>query len=114
MKKRKPVHKMLAFLLSVTMLPVVFPLKNAQAAAGTLMTVDFEDYEVGVICEATDSTGTVETTFGDNIYYKLFPGDKLEIAEEDGNKYLRFTRVSSESANSYVMYWYKWRKSLVD
>ena len=101
MEKRKSIHKMLAFLLSVTMLPVVFPLKNAQAAAGTLMTVDFEDYEVGVICEATELTNAMVG----NIRYELYPGDKVEIAEENGNKFLKFTRGDlTNTNNSYVAY----------
>ena len=102
MKKRKSIYKILAFLLSVTMLPFVLPMQNANAASTTVFTEDFQGFEPGVLCAAT--TEKIIGQIG-KLYYELYPGDKLEIVqEENGNKYLKFTRGSESSSNSYVMY----------
>ena len=105
MKKRKSIHKILAFLLSVTMLPFVFPFQNVEAANKTMFVEDFEDWEVGTIIAAT-STQTSATVVG-RISYQLVAGDKLEIAqEENGNKYLKITRVDDSTSKSHIKYYF--------
>ena len=61
---------------------------------------DFEDYNVGVIYDATEA---VVKRIG-SFYIGFFPGDKLEIAEENGNKYLKLTRTSDSADSTYVTY----------
>ena len=70
----------------------------------TLFTEDFESYEVGTIIEATSDQSS-STRVG-NIDYQLRTGDKLEIAEENGNKYLKITRASESSTNSHIKYYF--------
>jgi len=64
---------------------------------------DFEDYEVGVI-KAIPESGSYATGKIGNIEYSLYPGDKIEIAEENGNKYLKFTRESDGTSSSSLRY----------
>ena len=93
-----------AAVLSIAVFSGLLPQRTVKAAVVELFVEDFESYEAGVIAEAeTDQTSV--TTVG-NIDYQLCAGDKLEIAEEDGNKYLKITRASESSTNSHIKYFF--------
>lgn len=100
MKNKKTIHKLVALLLSISMIPALSPIKGAEAASKNLFCENFESFEAGVIKEATEH---VTGNFG-NIHYELYTGDKIEIVEDNGNKYLKFTRKSTSVNNSYVVY----------
>lgn len=63
---------------------------------------DFEDYDVGIIRKVPEN-GYYGETVG-NLKFSLYPGDILEIAEENGNKYLKLTRGSTNTTGTYVQY----------
>ena len=91
-----------AALLSIAVFSGLLPQRTVNAAVVELFVEDFEGYEVGTIVEA-ESDQTTSTKVG-NIEYQLCAGDMLEIAEEDGNKYLKITRPSESSNNSHIKY----------
>ena len=72
--------------------------------SNNLFTEDFESYSVGTIVEAASDQSS-STRIG-NIDYQLRAGDKLEIAEENGNKYLKITRASESSTSSHIKYYF--------
>ena len=102
MRKTK---KILTCLLVIAMLPTVAVKWQSTAEANSvLFTEDFESYTVGTIIEAASDQST-PTRVG-NIDYQLRAGDKLEIAQENGNKYLKITRASTSSTDSHIKYYF--------
>ena len=71
-----------------------------------LFTEDFEGYEVGTIIEAQSDQSSVTTALDGRIGYQLKTGDKLEIAEDNGNKYLKITRASTSTSYSRYAYYF--------
>ena len=104
MKNLRPIKKITATVISISVFSAFLPVRPAQAASTSLFVEDFESYEVGTIIEA-DSNQTSSTRIG-NIEYQLQAGDKLEIAQENGNKYLKITRPSSSATNSHIKYYF--------
>ena len=99
--------KLMACLLSLAMLPVIIPWQEKAEASTQVFVEDFESYPVGVIAQ---DAGTYNydpaTSFTAGIGYKLKAGDKIEIAEENGNKYLKITRGSTSTDFSRYTYFF--------
>ena len=77
-----------AIMVSISMLPVILPMKSASAAGKELFSEDFESYAVGAVTvtgnKAYDNDGKLIPTS----YVTLKNSDHLEIEEDNGNKYL--------------------------
>ena len=97
MKKRKTVGKILAFLLSVTRLPAVFSVHIAEAASKNIFIEDFQDWEVGVIKEAT--TEKIIGQVG-NLYYELYIGDKESSLPRPIKELKGFNKVYLQAGES--------------
>ena len=102
MKKSKVVRSIIAHLLSIAIITALLPVWRASAANIILFVEDFEDYDVGVIVEAEEDQ-TTATRIG-NIEFVLKTGDKLEIAEENGNKYLKFKTLGKLKQLAYQVF----------
>ena len=100
----KRTNKILAVLVSAAMFSGIMPAImssaediNLKTSAGVAFE-DFEDYDVGVIAESAGNH-----TFG-NFEFTLYANDKIEIAEENGNKYLKITRGSTSGSDTTIRY----------
>ena len=100
--KKKIMALSIVFAVSASFLPSTSAVL-AQSDSD-LFTEDFESYEVGTIIDATEDQSSA-TRVG-NIDCQLRAGDKLEIAQENGNKYLKITRASESSTNSHIKYYF--------
>ena len=100
--------KLIAFASAFSVLTSLFPSGIAASAQSdnTLFTEDFESYEVGVISQATSDQAALTKTLNERIGYQLKAGDKIEIAEENGNKYLKITRASTSTSYSRYAYYF--------
>jgi len=83
----KKYSKIISIILSAGIFAGIIPQATAEGS-DNLFLEDFEGYDAGIIAEAGSSA--VTGIFG-YIKYTLQPGDKLEIVEEAGNKYLKIT-----------------------
>ena len=106
MNLRKKITALITVLtVALSLLPA--GMTAVQATGGDLFIEDFESYEVGVIAQ---NAGTYNydpgTSFAAGIGYKLKAGDKIEIAEENGNKYLKITRGSTSTDFSRYTYFF--------
>ena len=108
----KNAKKLASWILALTMATGTVPAMAADTAGEEVVSKktctlefmdDFEDYEVGVIKEIPED-GVYTTGKIGSIEYSLYPGDKIEIAEENGNKYLKFTRESDGTSSSSLRY----------
>lgn len=63
---------------------------------------DFENFEVGVLVNFEGH----DTFTSDNISFEGYSGDKLEIAEENGNKFLKITIQDKSTSNKILKYYF--------
>lgn len=81
-------RKLAAMMVSISMLPVILPMKSASAAGKELFSEDFESYAVGAVTvtgnKAYDNDGKLIPTS----YVSLKNSDHIAIEEKNGNKYL--------------------------
>ena len=113
MKKTK---KLASWILALTMVAGIVPAMaeentNGEAPVVTkesttslLFAEDFEGYEVGVVAENPVDATTVKNYENEAFNLTLHPGDKLEIAEENGNKYMKLTVGNTTTSETKILY----------